>query len=203
MRKKSHIALTTYLINNLDIIDLKRQKYSFYIGSLLPDCVPSFLTKKHSIEETFNDLKKEIENITIYNDINKGVNSYYFLKLGVITHFIADYFTYPHNSIYEGNLSAHCYYEKELKYALKDYIKGLDVSEAKEKYNTSDMQINHTVDEICNYIMEKHDEYLKLDIEHKIDCEYILKISQNVVNNILHIFEHRVEELRQKEVKIA
>lgn len=203
MRKKSHIALTAYLIRNLDIIDLKKHKCSFYIGSLLPDCVPSFLTKKHSIEVTFHNLKKEIENITIYNDISKGIDSYYFLKLGVITHFVADYFTFPHNSIYEGNLSAHCYYEKELKYALKDYIKGLNVSKLKEKIDTNDIQFNYTVEEICNYIKEKHNEYLKLDIEHKIDCEYIIKASQNVVDYILEIYEHRIEEMRKKEAKAA
>lgn len=207
MRKKSHIALTTYLIHNVGDIELKRHKYSFYIGSLLPDCVPSFITKRHCIEDTFHNLKKEIEKITIYNDIDKGINSYYFLKLGVITHFIADYFTYPHNSIYEGNLSAHCLYEKELKFALKDYIKTYTNNQEmyiiKDKLKRNEMQFKKTVEEICNYIKEKHEEYLKLDIVHKIDCEYIVNVCKSVVDYIIHIFQLRLVELREKEARIA
>ncbi len=207
MRKKSHIALTTYLIQNIGDIELKRHKYSFYIGSLLPDCVPSFITKRHCIEDTFHNLKKEIEKITIYNDINKGINSYYFLKLGVITHFIADYFTYPHNSIYEGNISAHCVYEKELKFALKEYIKVC--TNNKEMYFMNDnirnneMQFKNSVDEICNFIKEKHEEYLKQDIVHKVDCEYIIHVCKSVVDYIIQIFELRLIELSEKEARIA
>lgn len=206
MRKKSHIALTTYLIHNFDDIELKRHKYSFYIGSLLPDCVPSFITKRHCIEDTFHDLKEEIEKITIYNDIDKGLNSYYFLKLGVITHFIADYFTYPHNSIYEGNISAHCLYEKELKSVLKEYIniysndQGFSLMKDLKK---GEVQFKKSVEEICKFIKDKHEEYLKQDIVYKIDCEYIITVCKSVVDFIIHIFELRLVELREKEARIA
>lgn len=206
MRKKSHIALTTYLIHNLDDIELKKHKYSFYIGSLLPDCVPSFITKRHCIEDTFHNLKEEIEKITIYNDVDKGLNSYYFLKLGVITHFIADYFTYPHNSIYEGNISAHCLYEKELKFVLKDYIKAYTVDKEMpiiKNLKMGELYFKKSVEDICNFIKEKHEEYLKQEIVHKIDCEYILSVCKSVVDFIIHIFELRLVELREKEASIA
>ena len=49
MRKKSHISLARYLVRNLDDGDLRKHKLSFYIGSILPDCKPSFLYKKHEI----------------------------------------------------------------------------------------------------------------------------------------------------------
>lgn len=53
MRKKSHISLARYLVRNLDDGDLRKHKLSFYIGSILPDCKPSFLYKKHEITGTF------------------------------------------------------------------------------------------------------------------------------------------------------
>ena len=31
--------------------------------------------------------------------------------LGVIIHYIADYFTFPHNDHYPGNVKDHCYYD--------------------------------------------------------------------------------------------
>ena len=36
--------------------------------------------------------------------------------LGVIIHYIADYFTFPHNDHYPGNVKDHCYYERDLKF---------------------------------------------------------------------------------------
>ena len=43
MRKKSHISLAWYLMNNEGMESLKHHKGAFYIGSILPDCIPSFL----------------------------------------------------------------------------------------------------------------------------------------------------------------
>ena len=35
MRKKSHISLARYIVNSLDDKELKKHRFSFYIGSLL------------------------------------------------------------------------------------------------------------------------------------------------------------------------
>ena len=51
MRKKSHISLARYLVQNLDDRNLKKHKFAFYLGSILPDCKPSFVFKKHEIPE--------------------------------------------------------------------------------------------------------------------------------------------------------
>ena len=46
MRKKSHISLARYIVNNMEDNDLKKHKLSFYIGSVLPDIKPSFVYKR-------------------------------------------------------------------------------------------------------------------------------------------------------------
>ena len=51
MRKKSHISLAWYLMNNEGMESVKHHKGAFYIGSILPDCIPSFLVRKHTIED--------------------------------------------------------------------------------------------------------------------------------------------------------
>ena len=61
MRKKSHISLARYLVRNLDDTGLRKHKLSFYIGSILPDCKPSFLYKKHEITGTFPKVKRDRE----------------------------------------------------------------------------------------------------------------------------------------------
>ena len=52
MRKKSHISLARYIVNSLDDKELKKHRFSFYIGSVLPDIKPSFIYKRHEINGT-------------------------------------------------------------------------------------------------------------------------------------------------------
>ena len=116
MRKKSHISLARYLVQNLDDRNLKKHKLAFYLGSILPDCKPSFVYKKHEITGTFEDVKREIRKLSSdYEKKYKRQKSKYYRNLGQVTHYLADYFTFPHNKIYPGNLKDHCVYEEELK----------------------------------------------------------------------------------------
>jgi hypothetical protein len=184
MRKKSHISLASYLMENMETEELKNHKKAFYIGSILPDCVPSFVTRRHNIDETFDLLKEEIIKITDNYDMNKGITGYYCRHLGVITHYIADYFTFPHNKIFTGTMREHCSYEKELKFAFKSYVNSEGVQcipKRQEEFQT--------VDEICNFIKEMHEEYLKAMKAIKMDCMYIVKLCQRVVEAILMIFK--------------
>lgn len=57
MRKKSHISLARYIVNSLDDKELKKHRFSFYIGSVLPDIKPSFIYKRHEINGTFPYVK--------------------------------------------------------------------------------------------------------------------------------------------------
>ncbi len=116
--------------------------------------------------------------------MNKGITGYYCRHLGVITHYIADYFTFPHTKLFTGTMREHCSYEKELKFALKSYVNSEAVQQIydrKERFKT--------VDEICNFIKEMHAEYLKAMKAIKMDCMYIVKLCQRVVEAILMIFK--------------
>lgn len=187
MRKKSHISLAKYLLNSQGMEKLQSHSKAFYLGSILPDCVPTFLTRRHTIEDTFFILEKEIRKLTENYNFEKGIGSYYCRHMGVITHYIADYFTFPHNSIYPGNMAAHCKYEKHLKFALYDYVK----SEEAKKQRSSKQQF-HTVDELCEFIVTMHDKYLHAIRQIEVDCEYIVSLCHKVVDEILAFFEQRM-----------
>jgi hypothetical protein len=195
MRKKSHISLANYLIKSMKFEELINHKKSFYIGSILPDCVPSFITRKHNIEETFEILKEEILKITDNYDMDRGMTGYYTRHLGVVTHYIADYFTFPHNNIFKGNLKEHCTYERDLKLAFKSYVKSDEAVRGRAK-----SAIFKSVDEILKFIIEMHEEYLKAIKIIKIDCMYIVELCHKVVDAILQIFELNFLEKSLSEV---
>ncbi len=71
MRKKSHISLAWYLMNSEGMEMLGSHKGSFYIGSILPDCVPSFFVRKHTFEDSFDILKKELGKLVSHFDVRK------------------------------------------------------------------------------------------------------------------------------------
>jgi len=190
MRKKSHICLAKYLLNSQGMERLQEHRKAFYLGSILPDCTPSFITRRHTIEETFEILEKEIRKITVDYDFNKGMGRYYCRHLGIITHYVADYFTYPHNSIYPGTMAEHCKYEKELKFAFRSYVK----TEGAQRKRSQALRI-YTVEELCDFIRQMHDLYLKAVKKIEVDCEYIVQICHQLVDGILAFFESMSEKM--------
>ena len=191
MRKKSHISLAKFLMNNMRVQDLNEHKKAFYIGSILPDLKLSFLTKRHTIDETFDTLIEEIKKITVDYDINKGINGYYARHLGVITHYLSDYCTFPHNSIFEGSITEHVYYEKELKFSLKEHLKSEVAQREREQ-----IQNFNTIDDIIQFILKTHKEYLMALKNVKGDIQYIIELCYSVVDAILMFFEMAITKLQ-------
>ncbi|MBB2182538.1 zinc dependent phospholipase C family protein [Lachnospiraceae bacterium MD1] len=192
MRKKSHISLAKYLMNNMQVQDLNEHKKAFYIGSILPDIKPSFITKRHNIDETFEILIDEIKKITVDYDINKGINGYYARHLGVITHYLSDYCTFPHNTIFEGSMTEHVMYEKELKDSLKEYLEREDVIRERKQ-----METHQSVEDIIHFIKRTHQEYLNAIKAVKEDIQYIIEICFKVVDAILAFFEKAFAKLTE------
>ena len=189
MRKKSHIALANQLLQSNTNSLLFQHKFSFYWGSILPDCIPSFLTRRHCIQETFPLLQHELSLLMEKYDYKKGITSYFCRHLGIILHHVADYFTYPHNVFFRGNLPAHCKYEKELKFALRSYFK-----EAKSTLSYNISSTSCTVNSICQKIKETHRTYAETSHTHFTDCYYITEICCYIVDTILSYARERIKE---------
>jgi len=188
MFKKSHINLAGYLVDNLELEDVASHRRSLYIGSILPDCVPSFLTRKHRYEETFDILKEDVHKVTDDYDVSRGINSYYCLHLGVISHYLADYFTYPHNTIFEGGLKAHCAYETRLKKVFYQYVHSDEAKASAQSHLRFE-----TTDVLFDFIARTHDQYLAAVRQIRVDCEYIVSLVYQVIDAIVNYFEVRMQ----------
>lgn len=191
MRKKSHILLARYIAKNTEDTELKKHRLSFYIGSILPDCKPSFVYKKHEINGTFPDVKKMMEQLIFGRPNGKMVRKRrYYMNLGQVTHYIADYFTYPHNKIYPGTLKDHCSYEEQLKRSLKAYIMNRNM-EAKEKIQAD----FRDAEALYEYILEQHKQYLGRKINIDVDIHNIIATNRMLVEGVADLFQ----KARQKE----
>lgn len=189
MRKKSHISLARYIVGTMGVEELREHKKAFYLGSILPDCKPSFLTKRHEINGTFDDVKRYIFDLTTFCDISARNSRAYFRNLGQVIHYIADYFTFPHNDIYQGSIKEHCMYEKELKHTLNEYIKS---GEAEK--NKREAQNFKTPEALLDYVLKAHEEYLKVKKTVAEDCKYIVKICHTVVEAVINLLNQKLEK---------
>jgi hypothetical protein len=188
VRKKSHISLARYIATSLDAKDLIKHKKAFYLGSILPDCKPTFLTTKHEFGGTFDKVKEDIKKLTIANEININNNRAYWRNLGQVIHYIADYFTFPHNKNYDGSLKDHCIYEEHLKLGLREYISSGEAAKNIGKFIKFE-----SLDALFKFISEAHEEYLKFKRSVQEDCKYIVNLTHQVVQSIVYLFEKEVK----------
>lgn len=190
MRKKSHIFLARYIVETVGDENLKKHKLSFYLGSILPDIKPSFLYRRHEMEGTYPDIKRHIKRLSEGNKLifRKKTGSKYYMDLGQISHYLADYFTFPHNKIYTGNLKEHCSYEKKLRDDLMTYV-----SENKPMLQEIINQKFENSDILCEFIQRMHDDYLKEQHDVKHDILHIIEVNQCAMYAMLYLLNsHRM-----------
>ena len=186
MRKKSHISLARYMVENLKDEELKHHKFSFYLGSILPDIKPSFLYKRHEMDGTFPYVSRHIRRLSEGDAlIRKKKGCKYYRDLGQISHYLADYFTFPHNCVFTGSIREHCIYEKKLKFALRSYIRSGEIN-----VNSTVVRRFTTPQQLCDYVIQIHQQYLKCNKTVESDCRYIVALCHVAVAGILNLLEH-------------
>lgn len=134
MTKKAHIALATHVAGKIGLEQKRLRKFIFYSGNIWPDVSIMFLIKRHYITNTFTHLERLINwlnNRKIKMEKDKLLKGRYLLHLGKVNHFIADYFTLPHNITFEG-VKAHLIYEQLLLKSLSDVTSKGEVEEIEE-----------------------------------------------------------------------
>ena len=190
MRKKSHILLARYLADQMQTTaSLQSHRKAFCLGSILPDIKPSFLTKRHEFFGTFDEIKDRMRELmeTRLDTDNQRV---YWRRFGEVIHYMADYFTFPHNRTYTGSLVAHNYYEKVLKNELKSCI------QRGEAHQYLEPAIHFsTFSTLVDYIEYNHAKYLKKIRCVEEDIRFILNMCFQVIQGLLQLCIGRNREM--------
>ena len=187
MRKKSHILVARYLADQIPAVkSLQSHRKAFCLGSILPDIKPSFLTKKHEYFGTFEEIQEKMKSL-INSSPQEGKERVYWRRFGEIIHYMADYFTFPHNKNFTGNLYEHNKYEKHLKNHLKHYI---------ESGAAGQMVITpvyfESFQDLVTYIRKNHEIYLLRERNIAEDIQYILRTCSQVIYGILQLTARRL-----------
>lgn len=180
MRKKSHILLARYLADQMSVEQsLQSHRKAFCLGSILPDIKPSFLTKRHEFVATFGEIQNKIRTL-VENCPSEYNERVYWRQLGEVIHYMADYFTFPHNRSYTGTLFEHNKYEKNLKNQLNTCIKSGEAG----KHVGSAIAFS-SLAELTEYIRTSHAHYMEKIRNVAEDIDYILNVCFQVIQGIV------------------
>jgi len=178
MQINDHMLIAKYLFNEKNYNDFNLKRKAFVLGCIQPDFNPltylkgSFNNKilhGHNFKNSFNFLKRKIT--TLKKKDKLRLKDYY--NLGKIIHYLVDDFTYPHNSDFPENVIEHRKYEKELHEVFEEYLKNEN-----KVINFSYL----SKEEIIEYIVNNHDEYVEVKPTFLRDCKYILSVCISVLN---------------------
>lgn len=151
----------------------------FIWGNIKPDCVPKYKLKKHYMDESLDMIIEKIQFLASLSieDIYKNYSENKFSQeLGVICHFLCDFFCVPHNKRWEfksaNAMKEHVIYEKDLSKV------------AKEFKIRKDIETNINSKQIRSYIFNLQEEYERT-IDYNNDLNFSYYICQSVINMIL------------------
>ena len=160
--------------------EYKYHKKAFCLGNILPDIQPSFVTKRHEYFGTFDEVQGKIRRLV---QSGAGYNDRVFWRRsGEVMHYIADYFTFPHNKTFDGTLYQHNTYEKHLKNELKAFV-----LEGKADVYTEKEIHFETLNQLLQYIKEHHRRYLNCKRNIDDDIHYILTVCYQVFQGLFQL----------------
>ena len=179
------MLISTHIIISKSVLDNLESNNSFFLseknfiyGNIKPDIPSKYLFKTHYLEESLSMILEKIKylsNLTLdslkkYFSISKLSQ-----ELGVICHFLCDFFTTPHSERWRftHSMNKHVTYEKELA----AYAKNMDFSSCDLTH-----EIEHTVEDFFHKLYKK---YKNCEISYENDLKYSYHVCSIVVNHIL------------------
>ena len=106
----------------------------------------------------------------------------YWRRFGEVIHYMADYFTFPHNKTYTGSLAQHNHYEKVLKNELKSCIQGGKAC----RYLQPAIRFD-TFATLIDYIEAAHERYLNKLRCVEEDIRFILNMCFQVIQGLVQL----------------
>ncbi len=177
MMMKTHIIISKSLLDNIDYekkFFLKDK--SFIYGNIKPDILSKYKLKKHYLDESYDMVKEKIEYLSGLNldSLEKYyTKSEFSQEIGVICHFLADFFCVAHSERWEfkHSLKIHVKYECGLTKVAKDYDLKND-----RKQNLEDIDL---------FFEKLYSEYKNNGNFEENDLKYAAYICNTVTNYIL------------------
>jgi hypothetical protein len=112
MRIKIHHEIGKSVYSELKELGCFVNAHLFLLGNLFPDLIHSYIWRRHEYQHSREYIRKKL-------DILKRKPIFFSFHLGILAHYISDYFCYPHSTSFDKGLVEHIAYEIQQKIPLK------------------------------------------------------------------------------------
>lgn len=176
MITNTHILFSKVLYENcLKDLNFKLDRYKFMYGNIKPDIFCNYFKDNHTIKGSIQIVKEHSQKL-----INGKNNiSRFSVELGVICHYVCDYFCIYHTDGYaNSNIFKHIIYEKKLHDKAIDMIEKENI---KIKTRSSLFQGN-----IVEFIYKMQEKYFDENQSLTRDIIYALETANTVAEGIIY-----------------
>ena len=104
MRLIVHHKIGKNICSEFKVSGLHINEKMFLLGNLFPDLIYSFLWRRHEYQHSREYVQKKLNKL-------KNKHWLFSFHMGVLSHYICDYFCYPHSTSYDKGLVQHILYE--------------------------------------------------------------------------------------------
>ncbi|PKM74071.1 MAG: hypothetical protein CVU91_03235 [Firmicutes bacterium HGW-Firmicutes-16] len=168
MKATSHFAVAHLLYASLQKRGIFLNRTAFVYGNIMPDQTPAMWFAPHFGKVCARKSSEILTELSSSPVINSGrVGAEYSKQLGVMCHYLCDYFCFAHNEDFQGGVKQHMAYEIELDtYLRKNCLEILDMD------GVSPIQSFSGTEELIAYNETSKCEYLDIGYSLERDLSY-------------------------------
>ncbi len=142
MKATSHFAMAHLLHASLQKRGIFLNRTAFVYGNIMPDQTPAMWVAPHFgkvCTRKSSDILTKLSSLPLSNSGRVGAE--YSKKLGIMCHYLCDYFCFAHNEDFLGGVKQHMAYENELDaYLRKNCLNVLDMDGSLPVKSFSDIE---------------------------------------------------------------
>jgi len=180
VQKRSHKQLASALLQSHQGFECRKYEWAFLLGSFSPDCNPFTYLRGfrrtswfggHTFSHSKNYILSRIR--TLQEKTHWRTQDYY--TLGMLTHYLADAFTYPHNETFSESLAAHHVYERDLRLYFRSHLPQFEMIQGE------------FVENVADTLERLHLQYLTAKSNFSRDTRYILQATSLLMASCLPV----------------
>ncbi len=176
----SHKKMSEFIYSNIEEnTSFALNKLMFKLGNMSPDLPLYHRHLKHYKYQNFEAILHMIEELSLINPSESVAKlNFYSYRLGVITHYVCDYFCLPHHDrdAYGDKLKEHLLYEKNMHKDVKNYNNENTIYDDLVDFN--DVNLKFIVD---TFMMK----YVEDESSSENDIKYAISASSLVCSILL------------------
>lgn len=164
-------------------------RLAFILGNIRPDLSIKYRLIGHTRAESYEFLIQEIRELS-HTPVYFFTGFRYAMRLGIICHYLCDYFCYAHDEAYPGTLRDHLRYERQLRAYIQQHYGTLFVFNALEN-----PPIHGDVEGLIRHLTSLHNGYLKSE-SHSMADDALRAVSAclELVFNLLRFSKQAASE---------